>query len=318
MSPTVSPAIPLWIDCDPGIDDAIALLLAVASPRLALQGITTVAGNVPVTLTSRNGLRILELANCPTIPLYAGCSVPIFRSPIFAEDIHGQDGLGGVTLPPPQIQAQSTFGVTALMTALRHIPTPLTIATLGPLTNLAIALIQEPPLAKQIQQLVIMGGSLGQGNVTPSAEFNFYADPHAAQIVFDRVQTYHIPTTVIGLDVTHKVIASPPYQERIKALQTPVSRAVLAMLSSYAQSPEALERQFAGPPLHDPCVIAYLLQPELFTTRPATLAIETQSALTLGRSVISWITDSPIQVATQVNADGFFDLLIAALGQLAP
>jgi purine nucleosidase len=304
----------LWIDCDPGIDDAIALLLALASPDLDLRGISTVAGNVPVTLTSANGLRILELAHCTGVPLYAGCPVPLCRSPIFAADIHGEDGLGGVDLPPPQIQINPLFGVTALSEALRQSPTPITIATLGPLTNLAITLIQDPALAEHIEQLVIMGGALGQGNITSAAEFNFYADPHAAQIVFDRIAAYTVPTTVIGLDLTHQVIATPAYQQRIADLNTPVSRAVVQMLATYGQTPEALERKFAGPPLHDPCVIAYLLQPQLFQTRSAHLAIETQSPLTLGRSVIQWtIGDSPIQVATHINVEGFFDLLITAL-----
>lgn len=307
-------ALPLWIDCDPGIDDAIALLLALASPELALQGITTVAGNVPVTLTSRNGLRILELAGCTTVPLYAGCPVPICRSPIFAADIHGEDGLGGVDLPAPQTAVHATFGVTALMEALRNSPTPLTIATLGPLTNLALALIQDPTLSQRIQHLVIMGGSLGQGNITSSAEFNFYADPHAAQIVFDRVYTSPIPTTVIGLEVTHQVIATPSHQRPIADLHTPISRAVLQMLATYAQTPEAHERKFAGPPLHDPCVIAYLLQPDLFQTRTAHIAIETHSPLSLGRSAIQWTTEpSPLQVATHINSEGFFDLLTHAL-----
>lgn len=304
----------LWIDCDPGIDDAIALLLALAAPELDLQGISTVAGNVPVTLTAANGLRILELAGYADVPLYAGCPVPLCRSPIFAADIHGEDGLGGVDLPPPQTQVNPLFGVTALIHALRQSPTPMTIATLGPLTNLAMALIQDPSLSQRIEKLVIMGGALGQGNITTAAEFNFYADPHAAQVVFDRVEAYAIPTTLIGLDLTHQVIATPAYQQRIAALNSPVSRAVVQMLATYAQTPEALERKFAGPPLHDPCVIAYLLQPQLFQTRSAQITIETQSPLTLGRSIIEWtIGPSPLQVATEIKVEGFFDLLITAL-----
>lgn len=311
------PPLPLWIDCDPGIDDAIALLMSLASPSLALQGITTVAGNVSVTLTSRNGLRILELAGCSTVPLYEGCPVPLCRSPIFAADIHGEDGLGGVDLPAPHTTAHPTFGVIALMEALRTSPIPLTIATLGPLTNLAVSLIQDPTLSQRIQNLVIMGGSFGQGNITTSAEFNFYADPHAAQVVFDRVQAYNIPTTVIGLDVTHQVIANPARQRHIADLQNPVSRAILQMLATYAQTPEARHRKFEGPPLHDPCVIAYLLQPNLFETRTAHIAIETHSSLTLGRSAIQWTTaPSPVQMATHVNAEGFFELLLDTLQRL--
>ena len=304
------------IDCDPGIDDAIALLLTLASPELHLQGITTVAGNVPVTHTTRNALRVLDLAQCPPVPVYAGCPVPLVRSPVFAPDIHGEDGLGGIHLPDPQGLAQPESGVWALMNWLRDSPHPLTIATLGPLTNLAVTLIQDPSLAQNIGQLVIMGGAIGQGNVTSSAEFNFYADPHGAQVVFDRVAEFSIPTTVIGLEVTHQVLATLPYQQQIQDLNNPASRAVLQMLLTYSQAPEANDRGFAGAPLHDPCVIAYLLQPDLFETRSAHLTIETQSSLTLGRSAIDWnVSNSSLKIATGVNSQGFFERLIEALSR---
>jgi len=304
------------IDCDPGIDDAIALLLALGSPEFNLQGITTVAGNVPVSLTTRNALRVLDLAQCPSVPVYAGCPVPLVRSPIFASDIHGADGLGGINLPDPQGLAQPESGVWALTHWLRHSPTPITIATLGPLTNLAVTLIQDPSLAKNIGQLVIMGGAIGQGNITTSAEFNFYADPQGAQVVFDRVAEFSIPTTVIGLDVTHQVLATPPYQQQIRALNNPASRAVLQMLQTYSQTPEANDRGFDGAPLHDPCVIAYLLQPDLFQTQSAHLTIETQSSLTLGRSAIDWnAPHSTLHIATGVNSSVFFEHLIEALSR---
>lgn len=310
-----SEQLPLWIDCDPGIDDAVALLWALGSPSLRVLGISTVAGNVPVSLTSANGLGIVALAGVSGVPVYAGCPGPLVRSPIYAAEIHGENGLGGLVLEPNRGSVEPKHGVTALMEAIEAGNGTVTIATLGPLTNLAVALIQAPDLARKIKQLVIMGGAKGEGNVTPTAEFNLYADPHAAQVVLDRVRSFHIPTTIIPLNVTHQMIVTPTRQQDLQSIGNRVSAAVYQMLKSYDQTPEALARGFGGPPLHDPCVIAYSLDPSLFTTTPAIVTIETQSPLTLGCTVVEPSADpqSSVRWATGVQDDRLWQQLCQTL-----
>lgn len=336
-------SVPVLIDCDPGVDDAIALLLAIAAPELNILGITTVAGNVPLYIAQTNALYICELANGglanselannglanrPDIPVYGGCPGPLLRSPVFAMDIHGKSGLGTLERPEPQMILQAQHGVNFLIETLLLAPQPLTVVALGPLTNVAIALILEPRIKDCIRELVIMGGAIGSGNITPEAEFNFFADPHAAQRVF----SCGIPITLIGLDVTQQAIATPDRQARINALDTPVSWAVLQMLEGYDTSDEKQAKKtdssthtnelnqpiFTGPPLHDPCVIAYLLNPTLFEFQWAYITIETYDALRLGRSEIRLLKDglqtsANARVAIALDVDGFYDLLIKGL-----
>lgn len=305
------PLLPLLIDCDPGVDDAIALLLAVASPELHLLGITTVAGNVPLQLTQSNARKICELAGRTDVPVYAGCPRPLLRSLETAEYVHGATGLQGADLPEPQMPLQTQHGVDFLIETLTSAAEPVTLAMLGPLTNLAVALIQAPQIQDQIAELVLMGGSLGYGNVTASAEFNIYVDPHAAQVVFGS----GIPLTMIGLDVTHQVLTTPDRLAAIEAIDTPVGAAAAGMLKFYGE----YDRQQYGltdSPLHDPCVIAYLLQPDLFTCRPANVAIETVSELTMGRTVVEWQPNGRHRVAVGADADGFYRLLVDRLKHL--
>ncbi len=271
----------LIIDCDPGIDDAVALLLAIASPELEILGITTVAGNVPVSITHRNARQICELAGRSDLAVYAGCPRPLVRSPIFAADVHGDNGLGGVILPEPMMALQASHGVSFLIKTLRSASKPITVAALGPLTNLAVALVQAPEIAEQIERLVMMGGASGAGNITPSAEFNMFADPHAAQVVFGS----GIPMVLLPLDVTHQAIATPQRLQGLLDRYSPARRVVLEMLGRYSLAEQA-RMGWEGPPLHDPGVIAYLLQPQLFEVARGTIAIETGSPLTLGRTVI--------------------------------
>ncbi|MBE9181383.1 nucleoside hydrolase [Oculatella sp. LEGE 06141] len=302
------------IDCDPGVDDAIALLLAFASPDLKVLGITTVAGNVPLTLTQANARRICELAGQTTVPVYAGCPRPIMRSLTTAEDIHGKTGLEGVELPEPTMPLQPQHGVDFLIETLMNSAGDIILATLGPLTNIAIALIKEPRIAAKISKLVLMGGSTTEGNVTPSAEFNIYVDPHAAHVVF----TSGIQITMIGLNVTHQVLTTAARRERIRAIATPVSQVAADLLSRYGT--QEVERGMAGSPLHDPCVIAYLLQPDLFTGHPVFVEVETGSELTMGRTVVdAWRRgDRPpnANVIQTVDANGFYDLLTTRLARL--
>ena len=302
---------PLIIDCDPGVDDAIALLLTLSPLHpCSLLGITTVAGNVPLPLTHSNARKICTLAGNPETPVYAGCPRPLLRPLATAEEIHGATGLQGADLTEPNHPAPTQHAVDFLIAQLLNASEPITLATLGPLTNLAVALVQCPQIARNIKQLVIMGGAMGAGNITPSAEFNIYVDPHAAHVVF----SVNIPTVLITLDTTHQVLTTPERLEKIRAIGNPVATAAAGMLSFYGQT-DRENYDLPGGPLHDPCVIAYLLNPDLFTTKPVSVAIEMTGEHTLGRTVINGDSDvsSNIRVVDTVDAEGFYALLTSAI-----
>lgn len=307
--------LPIIIDCDPGVDDAIALLLALASPELNVLGITTVAGNVPLSFTQTNARKICELAGRSDMHVYAGCPRPMIRSLITAEIIHGKTGLDGTVLPEPTMPLQPQHGVDFLIETLLNSTEKITLATLGPLTNLAIALIKEPRISASIDQVVLMGGAVTHGNITPSAEFNIYVDPHAAHVVF----TSGIPLTMISLDITHQVLTTPERLTAIRNINTPVSKVAAELLSFYGAH-EAEVCGLAGRPLHDPCVIAYLVQSELFTGRNLYVAIETQSEITLGQTIVDvWRLTNSIpnaKVIETVDVNGFYDLLNSRLTRL--
>ncbi len=304
---------PIIIDCDPGADDAIALFLALAFPeKLDVLGIATVAGNVPLQLTQKNARCLCELAGRADLPVYAGCPRPLLRPLITAEDVHGRTGLDGIHLPEPLMPLQEQHAVDFLIDTLMRSTGNITLATLGPLTNLAVAIVKQPAICQRLQEVVMMGGAVTQGNITPSAEFNVYVDPHAAQVVV----TAGIPLTIVSLDVTHQAIATPERLNTIAAINSPISAATIGLLNHYG----AYDMQrygFPGPPLHDPCVIAYLLQPDLFTSRRAYVAIETTSELTIGRTVIDqWnVTNQPANatVIESIEAEGFYQLLTQAI-----
>ncbi|MEO0457420.1 MAG: nucleoside hydrolase [Cyanobacteria bacterium P01_A01_bin.114] len=305
----------LIIDCDPGVDDAIALLLAFASDDFDIVGVTTVAGNVPLSVTTANALKICELAGKSTIPVYAGCPRPLVQTLRTATDIHGVTGLQGVTLPEPSHAHQPQHGVNFLIESLLSATQPITLATLGPLTNVAIALIKVPQIAQNIAEIVAMGGAITHGNVTASAEFNIYVDPHAAQVVLNA----GIPTTLITLDTTHQVLTTPERLRTLRQLRTPVATAAADLLTHYGQ-PDIERYDMAGAPLHDPCVIAYLLRPELFTRRPAHVAVETTGQHTLGRTIVDWwpspATPVNAHVVEAIDAAAVYDLLINHLAKL--
>lgn len=307
---------PLIIDCDPGADDAIALFLALAFPdRLNVLGITTVAGNVPLSLTQKNARCLCELAGTD-LPVYAGCPRPLLRPLTTAEDVHGKTGLDGIQLPEPQMPLQTQHAVDFLIETLMRSTGNITLATLGPLTNLAVAIVKQPAICQRLQEVVMMGGAVTQGNVTPSAEFNLYVDPHAAQVVV----TAGIPLTMVSLDVTHQAIATPERLNAIRALNSPVSTATIDLLNHYGTY-DRHRYGLPGPPLHDPCVIAYLLQPDLFTSYRAHVAIETASELTLGRTIVDrWhVTNQPANatVLESIDADGFYQLLTQAIAKFS-
>ena len=305
------------IDADPGHDDAVALLLALASPELDTLGITTVAGNVPLALTSRNALGIVELAGRGDVPVFAGADKPLVRAPVSAEHVHGQNGLGGVSLPEPRRSLAIENAVDFIIRTLREKPAgSVTLCALGPLTNLALALMQAPEISARLREIVLMGGAcFAGGNVTPCAEFNIYADPHAAQVVFRS----GAPIVMLPLDVTHQVVST---RQRIAAIGELGNRAgrTVAQLLSFAASTGVESYGGDGAPLHDPCVVAYLLRPELFGGRHINVEIETGSALTMGMSVADWwgVSGRPANATfmRSVDAPGFYALLGERLARL--
>ncbi len=305
------------IDCDPGQDDAIALLLAFgAGERLDILGITTVAGNVPLALTEKNARKLRELAGREDVPVLAGCVRPFLRKLVTAEYIHGETGLDGADLPEPRLPLDSRHGVDFIIeTLLSEEPGTVTLCPTGPLTNIAMALVRAPEIVPRVKEIVLMGGGWAEGNVTPVAEFNIYVDPHAAAVVLES----GIPITMLGLDVTHKALVREEHLREWRALGTPVGDAAAGLLDFYSR----YDREcygVPGAPLHDPCVIAYLLQPELFSGRMCNVMVETGSELTMGQTVIDWwgVTDRPenARVITDIDADGFFALLLSALKAL--
>lgn len=303
---------PIIIDTDPGQDDAVALLMAAAArDRLNVIGITTVGGNVPIELTTANALRILELAGRPEIPVRAGCPRPILRPLVTAPEIHGETGLAGTDLPPPRICAQEGHAVPWLVETLLAAPEPITLCTLGPLTNLALALILEPRIADRIAEIVSMGGAFSGGNVMPSAEFNIFVDPEAAAVVLGCGR----PITLIPLDCTYQVRALPERLRAIGRIGSRCSRVVSEIMAHRSTSEGG-----AGRPLHDACVIAYLLQPTLFAGPSVAVQVETASELTRGTTIMDrrGRTSRPpnCRALLEADADGFFALLGRLLARL--
>ncbi len=313
----MSKPLPIIIDTDPGQDDAVAILLALASPEIEVLGITAVAGNVPLALTQANARKICELAGRPDIKVYSGAIRPMVRDLVTAEDVHGKTGLDGPVLADPTMVLQSQYAVDYLVEALMTQPAgTITLCALAPLTNVALALIREPRIASRIKQIVAMGGGFFEGgNVTPTAEFNIYVDPHAARLVFEA----GIPVTLIPLDCTHQALTTAARVEAFRSMPNRCGPAVAAMLDFFERFDENKYGTDGGP-LHDPCVIAWLLQPGLFNGRFVNVSVECQSELTMGMTVVDWwrVTKRPanVTVMRNVDAEGFFGLLTERLGRL--
>jgi purine nucleosidase len=306
------------IETDPGQDDAVAILLALASPDdLEVLGITAVAGNVPLPLTQKNARIICELAGKSDTLVFAGCDAPMARKLVTAEHVHGKTGLDGPTLPDPTMPLQDEHAVDFIIETLRaQDEGTVTLCPLGPLTNIAVALNRAPDIADRIQEIVLMGGAYFEvGNITPAAEFNIYVDPEAAKVVF----ACGAPITVMPLDVTHKALVTSERNAAFRDLDTPVGRAV-ADMTDFFERFDKEKYGSAGAPLHDPCVTAYLIQPDLFSGRHINVEIETGSDLTLGMTVADWwgVTDRAPNATFMgdINADGFFTLLTERLGRL--
>lgn len=305
------------IDTDPGQDDAVAILLALASPELEVLGITAVAGNVPLALTVKNARMICELAGRPDVKIFAGAVRPMVRDLVTAENVHGKTGLDGPTLPEPTMPVQDRHAVDFLVeTLMAEEAGSVTLCALGPLTNIALALERAPEIAPRIAEIVLMGGGLFEGgNVTPAAEFNIYVDPHAAEIVLRA----GIPTVVIPLDCTHKALTTARRVEAFRKLGTRPAAAVAELLDFFERYDEHKYGTDGGP-LHDPCVIAYLLRPGLFAGRHINVSVETNSELTMGMTVADWwgVTDRPRNATyiRDVDHENFFQLLVERIGRL--
>lgn len=306
------------IDTDPGQDDAVAILLALASPdEIEVLGITAVAGNVPLPLTQRNARIICELAGQPEIRVFSGCDRPMRRKLVTAEHVHGKTGLDGPQMADPVMPLQSQHGVDFLIETLRREPAnSVTLCPLGPLTNIATAFERAPDIVDRVEQIVLMGGAYFEvGNITPAAEFNIYVDPEAAAIVFGS----GVPLVVMPLDVTHKTLTNRARIEAFRAIGNTSGRMV-AEWTDFFERFDMQKYGSEGAPLHDPCVIAYLLRPELFAGRHINVEIETQSDLTLGMTVADWwgVTDRPANAlfVGSVDAEGFYALLTERIARL--
>ncbi|MFN3857384.1 MAG: nucleoside hydrolase [Caulobacter sp.] len=304
----------LIIDCDPGVDDAVALLLAFASPELDLRGITTVAGNVSAPLTARNARIIRQIAGRADVPVFAGCTRPMVREPVEAGHFHGESGLGDLPLFEPSANDPRGHAVRFIIrTLMDSAPGEVAIAVTGPLTNLAMAMVLEPAIIDRLGPIAVMGGARAEGgNITASAEYNIHADPHAAHVVFQAARDI----VVFGLDVTHQVRATEARIAAIEALGGARAEACGRLLRFSRHIEHSIVRGLDAP-LHDPCPIAWLIRPELFETRPCRLDVEIASPLTLGHTAVEFRLDrgeTPrVAWATAADGQGVFDLITRRL-----
>jgi purine nucleosidase len=306
------------IDTDPGQDDAVAILLALASPdEIEVLGITAVAGNVPVALTAKNARIICELAGRRDMKVFAGCDKPLKQKLVTAEHVHGKTGLDGPQMAEPTMPLQDQHGVDFIIETLRRAPAEaVTLCPLGPLTNIATAFLRAPDIVARVRQIVLMGGAYFEvGNISPAAEFNIYVDPEAADIVFKS----GVPLVVMPLDVTHKALTNRARVEAFRGMGSEVGRMV-AEWTDFFERFDMQKYGGEGAPLHDPCVIAYLLKPGLFKGRHINVEIETRSELTRGMTVADWwgVTQRPANALFigDVDAEGFFKLLTERIARL--
>jgi purine nucleosidase len=302
------------LDCDPGHDDAIAILLALSSPELEVLGITTVYGNVGLEFTSKNARIMVELAGKDT-KVFAGASRPLLRERISAEDVHGKSGLEGPTFIDPKLPLEQQHAVQFIIDSILEHPNQVTLVPVGAFTNIALAMRTDPKIIPLIGEIVVMGGSTTLGNTSPAAEFNIFCDPHAASIVFSS----GVKLTMFGLNLTHQCLATPDRVAKFRALGTKVGTVTAELLEFFKRAYNK-RYGFAGPALHDPCTIAYLIKPDLFTVQAMNVEVDVLPGLSFGRTVCDvWnVTGKPANcdVAMTANADGFFDLLVERLGTL--
>ena len=305
------------LDCDPGQDDAVSLLLAMSSPdELEILGITTVAGNVPLSLTERNARLMCDIAGREDIPVYAGCSKPMVRELITAEYVHGKTGIDGAEITEPATPLQGQHAVDFIIDTLRAAgDSTITLVPSGPLTNIGTAFTKAPDVVEKVREIVLMGGAMREsGNYSPSAEFNILVDPHAADIVFKCGR----PITQMGLDASHQVLSTRERIDRLKEIDNRPARATVGMIDFFNRHDMA-KYNYEGAPLHDPCTVAYLLKPEIFEGKRCNVSVETESELTMGHTAVDFwhVTDRPRNSnwIHAVDADAFYELLTSRLAR---
>jgi len=303
------------LDCDPGHDDAMAILLAAGCPDIELLAVTTVAGNQTLEKTTLNARRVLSVAGVTGVPVAAGCGRPLVRPQILAEDIHGESGLDGPRFAEPTVPEDPRRAVDLIIELLLASDGDITLVPVGPLTNIAAAMRREPAILRRIRHISLMGGAIGLGNRTPAAEFNILADAEAARVVFES----GVPITMCGLDLTHQALATGPVLERIRALGTPVAETAVELMRFFASTYK--KRQgFDAPPVHDPCAVAWVVDPSIVETRHLRVDVETKAEFCYGRTVVDvhGLTGRPPNalVGVKLDFDRFWDLVIDALGQL--
>jgi len=313
-SPPVSSAIIL--DCDPGHDDVFALLLAYGHPDVDLLAVTTVAGNQTLKKVTHNALSVARVAGFTDVPFAAGCDRPLVREVIVADDVHGESGLDGPDLPEPVHEVESRHAVDLIIeTVMTREPKTVTLVPTGALTNIAMAVRKEPALADRVKEVVLMGGGYHQGNWSPVAEFNIAVDPEAAHIVFNA--PWHV--LMVGLDVTHQALATPEVVERITALDTGPARFTVELLEFFGEMYKDTQG-FDSPPVHDPCAVAYVIDPSVMTTRRTPVDIELSGALTTGMTVADFRAPAPedcsTSVATSLDHGRFWDLVVDSLERI--
>jgi purine nucleosidase len=303
------------IDCDPGHDDAMAILLAHGNPEIELLAITTVAGNQTLEKTTLNARRICSVANITGVPVAAGCDRPLLRPLVTAAETHGESGLDGPRFEDPTTPLAAMHAVDLIIDLVMGSPGRVTLVPIGPLTNIAIALRKEPRLATAVQEVVLMGGAQTRGNSTPAAEFNIFVDPEAAAIVFEAGW----PLTMIGLDLTHQALATPEIVERIGSLGTPVAVIAAELMRFFASTYKATSG-FDSPPVHDPCAVARLIDPSLVECVETYVAVETHGTTTSGMTSVDFDNrfrrEPNALVATKLDFDGFWDLMVDALARI--
>jgi purine nucleosidase/pyrimidine-specific ribonucleoside hydrolase len=306
---------PIILDCDPGHDDALAILLAHGCPDIELLAITTVAGNQTLEKTTLNARRVCTVARIEGVPIAAGCDRPLHREPVIAEEIHGRTGLDGPAFPEPTVPVADIHAADLIVELVMRSDGEITLVPTGPLTNVATALKREPGIATRIREVVLMGGSASRGNHTPAAEFNVYADPEAAALVFGS----GMPVTMVGLDLTHQALATDEVVDRVRRIGTPLAGIVVDLLGFFADTYRRVFG-FEAPPVHDPCAVARVARPELVEAREAFVAVETAGEWTTGMTVVDFHGrlghPANALVATRLDVDGFWDLVVDALERI--
>lgn len=299
------------LDVDTGHDDAMAILLAAAHPSLKLEAITVVAGNQVLEKTLANTVNICSLARID-VPIYAGMAQPLVRDQVISPAIHGDSGLGSAVFPAPLREPEDEHAVDFIIRACLAEPGELTLIPVAPLTNLAMAFLKEPRLKDCVREVILMGGAYGLGNYTPAAEFNIFADPEAAKIVFES----GVPLTMIGLDLTHQAMVPPEVMEEIRSIQSPVAQLVVELLEDYGEAYRQV-MGFPAPPIHDVCAVAYAIDQRLIETKPMHVAVETARGLCFGRTVCDFygITGKApnANVAVSLDQARFWPLFVNAL-----